>query len=223
MRTPSRSRIFAAATLLAMLPLASVQAADARATLQQFTDGLQGLDGRFVQRVFDGGGRMNEESQGRVELSAPRQFRWEYAEPFPQLIVADGDHVWIYDPDLEQVQVRTQSYEEQSSPLAALIDPAELDRQFDVSDGGPGDGVEWVVLTPKGDEAQFDSARLGFAGGQLQRMEMRDGLGQRTEISFEGWKRNPGFAADTFRFEPPPGVDVIGEIKAGAEVMPLGD
>lgn len=208
--------------VLATVATAS-HAADPRATLDQFTADLRGLDGRFVQRVFDNGGRLTEESEGRVALSAPRQFRWEYAEPFPQTIVADGDHVWIYDPDLEQVQVRTQSYEEQSSPLAALIDPGELDRQFTVTDGGPGDGVAWVVLTPKGDDAQFDSARLGFAGAQLQRMEMRDGLGQRTEISFEGWKRNPVFAGDTFRFEPPAGVDVIGEIKGGAEITPLGD
>lgn len=223
MRTPSRSRIFAATALLAMLPLASVQASDAHATLQQFTEGLKGLDGRFVQRVFSADGQLDEESQGRVALSAPRQFRWEYAEPFPQLIVADGDHVWIYDPDLEQVQVRPQSYEEQQSPLAALIDPAELDRQFTVDDGGSSDGLSWVTLTPKSDDAQFNAARLGFAGGQLQRMDMRDGLGQRTEISFEGWSRNPGFAADTFRFEPPAGVDVIGEVNAGAEVTPLGE
>lgn len=221
MRALLRFTWLAAALLVATLP--TQVRADARATLRQFTDGLQGLDGRFVQRVYDGAGRMNEESQGRVALSAPRQFRWEYADPFPQLIVADGDHVWIYDPDLEQVQVRTQSYEEQSSPLAALIDPAELDRQFEVSDGGPGDGVQWVVLAPKSEDAQFDSARLGFAGGQLQRMEMRDGLGQRTEITFDGWQRNPSFAADTFSFEPPAGVDVIGEVKSGAEVMPLGE
>lgn len=219
MRTPFR---FAGLALAATLS-AGAHAADPRATLSQFTDGLQGLDGRFVQRVYDGHDQLTEESQGRVALSAPRLFRWEYADPFPQLIVADGDHVWIYDPDLEQVQVRPQSHEEQQSPLAALIDPGELDRQFKVSDGGPGQGVDWVVLTPKGEDAQFDSARLGFAGGQLQRMEMTDSLGQRTEIAFEGWKRNPAFAGDTFRFDPPAGVDVIGEVNRGAEVTPLAD
>ena len=220
MCTPSCSRIFAAIVLLAAN---AAHAADPRVTLEAFTVDLKGLDGRFVQRVYAADGQLDEESQGRVALSAPRQFRWEYAEPFPQLIVADGDHVWIYDPDLEQVQVRPQSHEEQQSPLAALIDPAELDRQFTVGDGGVGDGLSWITLTPKSDEAQFDAARLGFEGGQLQRMEMRDGLGQRTEIVFEGWSRNPGFAADTFRFEPPAGVDVIGDINAGAEVTPLGD
>ena len=76
--------------------------------------------------------------RGSVKLSAPRQFRWEYLKPAPQLIVADGDHIWIYDPDLEQVTVRKQSLEEQGSPLAVLIDPTELDRQYKVSEGGTG-------------------------------------------------------------------------------------
>lgn len=210
--------------LLAVLFVSSLaNAADPRATLSEFTTDLRGLDGRFVQRVYDGNGQLNEESQGRVALSAPRQFRWEYADPFPQLIVADGDHVWIYDPDLEQVQVRMQSHEEQQSPLAALIDPGELDRQFTVTDGGTGEGAAWVVLTPKGEDAQFDSARLGFAGGQLQRMQMKDGLGQTTDITFEGWKRNPAFEAAAFSFTPPEGVDVIGEVASGAEVTPLAD
>lgn len=215
---------FRCLSLALLVSIASTsQAADPRATLAQFTAGLKGLDGRFVQRVYDGNGQLNEESQGRVALSAPRLFRWEYADPFPQLIVADGDHVWIYDPDLEQVQVRPQSHEEQQSPLAALIDPGELDRQFSVADGGSSEGVDWVVLTPKGEDAQFNSARLGFDGSTLQRMEMHDSLGQRTEIVFQDWKRNPAFAADTFRFTPPANVDVIGEINAGAEVTPLGD
>lgn len=195
-----------------------------RATLEGFSAGLQGLDGRFEQRVFDTEGRMTEETQGRVALSAPRQFRWEYEEPFPQLIVADGDHVWVYDPDLEQVQVRIQSHEEQQSPLTVLIDPSELERQFKVSAGDGEGGLEWVVLTPKDEEnAQFASARLGFKGQTLERMQMRDALGQRTEMSFSGWKRNPTFATGTFAFTPPEGVDVVGETAESADVFPIKD
>lgn len=198
--------------------------ADARAVLDGFTRGLQGLDGRFVQRVFDADGALDEETRGRVALSAPRQFRWEYEAPFPQLIVADGDHVWIYDPDLEQVQVRKQSHEEQQNPLTVLIDPSELERQFTVASGEARDGLDWVELTPKDpDTAQLASARLGFAGDTLGRMDMTDALGQRTVIAFDGWRRNPAFAPDTFRFEPPAGVDVIGERIESAEVYPVGD
>lgn len=208
------------------LPLVFVFAApaafgqDARAAFDRFSQGLQGLDGQFEQRVFDSNGHLSESSEGRVALRTPRQFRWEYQQPFPQLIVADGDHVWIYDPDLEQVNVRLQSHEEQSSPLAALIDRDELDRQFEVSEGGAQDGYRWLLLDPRGEQAEFSQARLAFSeAGELARMELDDALGQRTEVDFSGWQRNPSFDAGHFSFDPPEGVDVVGQMAEAAETF----
>ena len=198
--------------------------ADARTQMSTFTRGLKGLDARFQQRVFDPNGRPAETSSGRVMLSAPRYFRWEYQKPAPQLIVADGDHIWIHDPDLEQVTVRNQSFEEQGSPLAVLIDPTELERQYKVSEGGKAGGLDWLVLVPKKpDNAPFQRAKLGFGAGRLVRMELQDGLGQRTVIGFSPWLRNPRFAKGTFKFVPPPGTDVVGDVRTGAQVTPLRD
>jgi outer membrane lipoprotein carrier protein len=198
--------------------------AGARERMQVFTHGLKGLEGRFEQRVFDPNGKQTERSSGTVELSAPRQFRWAYLKPYAQLIVADGDHIWIHDPDLDQVTVRNQSFEEQSSPLTVLIDPTELERQFVVKDAGASGGLEWLQLTPrKADGAPFDKARLGFGAGGLVRMELFDALGQRTEMDFSGWQRNPRFAPSRFRFTPPKGSDVIGEVGESAKVTPLRD
>lgn len=208
---------------LVCLGLGPVAAADPHATLAAFTQGLEGLSGRFEQRVLDAQGQLREDSRGNIALAVPRQFRWEYEAPFPQLIVADGDKVWIFDPDLEQVQVRPQGAEEQQSPLTALIDPSELDRQFIVRDGGQEDGVTWVELEPRGEDAPFSKARLGFSDASLVRMEMTDMLAQRTVVSFSDWQRNPVFQAGTFRFVPPPGVDVIGDADAAAEAFPLQD
>jgi outer membrane lipoprotein carrier protein len=206
-----------------VLALASGTAfAGARERMQDFTHGLKGLEGRFEQRVFDPNGKQTEHSSGTVELSAPRLFRWAYIKPYAQLIVADGDHIWIHDPDLDQVTVRNQSFEEQSSPLAVLIDPTEFERQFVVKEAATSAGLEWVVLTPrKADGAPFDKARLGFGVGGLVRMELFDALGQRTVMSFAGWERNPRFAANRFRFTPPKGADVIGDITPPAKVTPL--
>ena len=196
----------------------------ARSQLDAFTRGLKGLDANFSQQVFDPNGRKADTSAGTVRMAAPRQFRWEYRQPAPQLIVADGDHIWIYDPELEQVTVRQQSLEEQDSPLSVLIDPTELDRQYKVSEGGRAGGLDWLVLAPrKADEAPFQRARLGFGATGLARMELTDGLGQRTVISFGAWKRNPAFAANTFRFTPPKGVDVVGSVSPSAQVSPLKD
>jgi outer membrane lipoprotein carrier protein len=211
---------------LAVLGLALTTSATAfaggKTRMQEFTRGLKGLEGQFEQRVFDASGRRTEHSFGTVELSAPRLFRWAYQKPYAQLIVADGDHVWIHDPDLEQVTVRNQSFEEQNSPLTVLIDPTELDRQFKATDAGASGGLEWLQLVPrKAEGAPFEKAKLGFGVGGLVRMELFDALGQRTEMTFSGWHRNPRFAAGRFRFTPPKGADVIGEVSPPAETVPL--
>ena len=198
--------ILSAALLLA----ANTVNAGARDELNAFTKGLKGLDGQFSQQVFDARGKQKETSSGRVAVSAPRLFRWEYVKPYPQLIVADGKTVWVHDPDLQQVSRRTQGAEEASSPLAILLDPSKLDRDFVVKDAGKVAGVEWLELTPKQAEAPFKSARLGFAKGGLAQMDYVDAHGQRTRISFSGWKRNPVFARGTFVYVPQKGVDVIG-------------
>lgn len=185
--------------------------AGARDDLDAFTRGLKGLQGGFAQTVYDSNGAKKEASTGRVSLSAPRLFRWEYVKPYPQLIVADGKTVWVYDPDLKQVTRRPQGAAEGNSPLAALVDPARLDRDYVVAEAGSKDGLEWLTLTPRNkDDASFESARLGFDQGGLGRMSFTDLLGQRTEIVFAKWQRNPAFASGTFTYVPPKGVDVVG-------------
>jgi outer membrane lipoprotein carrier protein len=209
------SPVFALVLVLVLvLGLATAAPAQAggRESFDAFTRGLKGLDGQFSQQVFDSKGQRKESSSGRVALSAPKLFRWEYVKPAPQLIVADGKAVWVYDPDLTQVTTRPQGEEEQNSPLTALTDPAKLERDFILKDAGSREGLSWLEILPKrGEEAGFRNARLGFdAGNALVRMEIVDALGQRTDIRFSGWKRNPTFAADTFRFVTPKGVDVVG-------------
>lgn len=200
------------ASVLAAMVLAGPVVAGGRDDLNTFTKGLKGLDGQFTQQVFDAQGKLKESSSGKVAVSAPRLFRWEYVKPYPQLIIADGRKVWVYDPDLQQVSVRPQGAEEQNSPLAVLVDPSRLDAQFVVKDAGIVGGLTWLSLAPRGgNDAGLRSARLGFGKTGLARMHFVDARGQRTEISFNGWKRNPSFAAGTFKYVKPKGVDLIGE------------
>ena len=207
MKHPIRLLVLGAALL------SGTALAGARDDLKSFTTGLKGLDGQFTQQVYDASGKLKETSSGRVAMSAPRLFRWEYTKPYPQLIVADGKKVWVYDPDLEQVSVREQGIEEQNSPLSALIDPGKLDQQFNVKESGVVDGLRWLLLTPKrAGDASFQSARLGFSDKGLTRMEVVDAVDQRTRIDFKGLKRNPSFAGGTFKYVPAKGVDIIGEI-----------
>ena len=171
--------------LILFLALAAgVAHAGAREQMDVFSNGVQGLAASFEQRVYDAGGALKETSSGTVQLQAPRQFRWEYLKPYPQLIVADGDHIWIYDPDMEQVNVRQQSLEEQNSPLALLIDVGQMERQFKVTEGGQGQGLSWLELVPPG----LRSGRPG-AHGDVRRPGPAHGHG------FLGLEAQPGLRA----------------------------
>jgi len=195
-----------------VLVLAQAAHADARADLAAFTQGLKSLQGGFSQEVYDTKGHLKQQSSGRVSLATPRQFRWEYVKPYRQLVVADGKTVWIYEPDLQQVSKRPQGPEEQNSPLAILIDPARLDRNYVVTDGGTSAGVNWLGIAPRSKaDSNFESARIGFKDGQLSQIVVTDPLGQRTQMYFAQWQRNLALSAATFGFTPPKGVDVIGD------------
>jgi outer membrane lipoprotein carrier protein len=202
----------------------TASAADAaRARMQAFSKDLKSITADFSQSVTDSDGRRSEASRGTMALKAPRQFRWETKEPYQQTIVADGQRVWVYEPDLQQVSVRSQSSEEAHSPLTVLTDLSQLDTQFATSEAGERDGLLWLKLASKGKDPEFEYAELGFSAKTLDRMVFKDQLGNTTEIRFDNWKRNPSVAADTFKFTPPKGVDVIGNTDPGAEVYPVKD
>lgn len=216
-------RLLARFALLLAAVLPGAAFADARAQLDTFSRGLDGLSGRFEQVVFDPLGKPLETSTGTLALKAPRQFRWVYEAPYAQVIVADGLNVWIHDVDLEQVTVRAQSSAESQSPLTVLTDLSMLDRDFKVTPRPESDGVQWLRLESLAEEPAFQSCDLGFAGNALDRMVLTDHLGQRNEIRFSGWQRNPAFAANAFAFSVPEGVDLVGEPVEGAEAFPIRD
>lgn len=195
----------------------------ARSRLESFAANLQSLSARFEQSVTGANGHQGESSSGEFMLKAPRQLRWHTTKPFEQLIVADGNKVWIFDPDLEQVSVRRQGLEEAHSPLTVLTDLSLLDRDFAVSESGQHDDLQWLKLVSRAKEPEFAFAELGFDKSHLVRMRFEDSLGNTTEIRFSDWKRNPQLKADTFSFTPPPDVDVVGDVDSDAEVFPIKD
>jgi len=188
----------------------------AREQLNHFSTGLESLHARFDQKVISSDGAVQDSSGGEVWLSRPRRFRWEYGGDFPELIVADGERVWIHDVTLEQVTVREQSAAEADSPLAILIEPARLDKEFTVREAGEAFGLQLLELTPGEQETEFERILLGLRGDSLELMIMEDAFGLRTEIRFEQIERNPLLDASLFIFEPPDGVDLIGDVPGGS-------
>ena len=215
-----RSILFCCCVLLATVASA---ADSARARLDAFAKGISSISADFSQQSIDPNGGAGKTSTGTLALKAPRQFRWDVARPYKQLIVADGERVWVYDPDLEQVTVRAQGTEEAHSPLTVLTDLAQLDRDFATSEQGSHDGLTWLRLKSKDKEPQFEYCDLGFDAQGLARMEFQDTFGNRTTIAFSHWRRNPQLADGTFRFTPPKGVDVIGDPTPAAQAFPVKD
>ncbi len=178
--------------------------------LQAYLDGMQSFEARFQQKI-SGSESDGEESSGRFYLKRPGKLRWDYEKPHTQAIVADGRRLWVYDAELKQVVVKTIDEALAASTPAMLLAGREtVSEGYKVSAGAERDGKEWVRMLPKRGDTDFLSIELGFAGKELQAMELRDKLGQTTRIEFSRIRRNGGVDDKLFEFKPPKGVDVIG-------------
>ena len=194
--------------------LAMFVASAALANVERFQSYLrttQSARGDFEQKVYDRGGKLVQESKGSFAFLRPGRFRWTYAKPVDQLIVGDGERVWIHDRDLNQVTVRRLARALGSTPAALLAGASDVEKAFDLKDAGQSDGLEWLDARPKERDAGFEAIRIGFGATGIQAMQLTAHFGQRTELRFSNITRNPKLDAAEFRFQPPPGADVLGE------------
>jgi len=198
----------------ALLFLVFVSANSAAAALERFkafASGTQAARADFEQTVRDRGGKTLQQAKGRFVFQRPGKFRWVYDKPVDQVIVGDGERVWIHDRDLNQVTVRKLSRALGSTPAALLAGSADVEKAFELSDAGTRDGLEWLEAKPKEREAGFERVRMGFGENGIQAMELVDHFGQTTLLRFTNLARNPKVEASEFRFTPPKGADVLGE------------
>jgi len=177
---------------------------------QSFLRTTQAAKADFQQKVFDKSGKLVQESRGNFSFLRPGRFRWTYVKP-PQLIVGDGERVWIHDSDLNQVTVRKAARVLGATPAALLAGASDLEKSFELVDAGNKDGLEWLEARPRQKESGFERIRLGLSATGVDAMELVDHFGQTTQLRFTNMVRNPQFDAGTFRFTPPKGVDVLGE------------
>jgi outer membrane lipoprotein carrier protein len=196
--------------LLSLLVVSSVQAA-AVDRFREFAKSTQAARAGFEQKVYDKAGKLVQESKGSFVFQRPGKFRWVYAKPTDQVIVGDGERVWIHDRDLNQVTVRKLTAALGSTPAALLAGSADIEKAFELSEGGSRDGLEWLEARPREREAGFERVRMGFGPNGVQAMELTDHFGQTTHLRFSDMTRNPKVDPGEFRFKPPPGADVLGE------------
>jgi outer membrane lipoprotein carrier protein len=190
---------------------ASTSSAAAIERFKAFLRTTQSASATFEQKVYDRSRKLVQDATGRFVFLRPGRFRWTYAKPTDQVIVGDGERVWIHDKDLNQVTVRRLSKALGSTPAALLAGASDVESAFELSEAGERDGMEWLEARPREKEAGFERIRLGFGAAGIQAMELTDHFGQTTVLRFTNLVRNPKLDAGEFRFEPPPGADVLGE------------
>ena len=177
--------------------------------LHTFLAEVQSLRSTFAQHLFDENMRLLEEATGVMSLHRPGRFRWTYESPYPQEIVGDGERVWIYDVELEQVTVSSLDETLGDSPAALLSTDRGVEKSFEIRDLGAQGELAWVELRSRSTHASFSAIRLGFDARTLSMMELVDSFGQLTQIRFLDVEVNPALDASQFQFSPPPGTDVI--------------
>ena len=204
--TPPRSLAAGVAAVgLAVSIAASAAPVD---TLREFVRDVKSGHAQFTQSVTSPDGAKKKASSGSFDFARPNRFRFAYAKPFEQTIVADGEKVWIYDRDLNQASSRRIGQALGATP-AALLSGGSLDKDFDLTNLPARDGLEWAEAKPKAKDGAFQSVRVGFRGKDLAALEIVDSFGQKSLLRFEGFAANAAIAPETFRFTPPAGADVI--------------
>jgi outer membrane lipoprotein carrier protein len=210
----TRASLHACCAAVAGLALAGAAHAadDAVTRVASYLDGVKTLSASFVQVVRDREGRITERATGTLSVARPDRFRWDYLEPYEQVIVADGRKLWLYDADLQQVTVRGLEEGLGSTPAMLLSGAGRLDDSFgSLSVEQDGDWT-WCRLKPLATTSDFESVSLALGTkGELAGMELVDKLGQTTRIDFSALRKNATLDDKLFRFEPPAGADVIGD------------
>lgn len=205
--------------VLAAAMLCSVGAVHAAAldTLHEFVKSTRAGKTGFTQVIVSKTGKVSNPASGTFQFQRPGKFRWVYDKPYEQWIVGDGEKLWIYDKDLNQVTVRKLGGALGQSPAAILAGSDDLEKNFTLKEAATKDGLEWLEATPKSKDTTFELVRIGLRreGGvvSLAAMELADSFGQTSVLTFGKLERNASLAADTFKFTPPKGADVFGEDK----------
>lgn len=200
-----------AATTFALSGTASAGALD---QFKTFVSGTKAARGEFTQtqlRSRQGAGKAQPASSGSFLFARPGKFIWTYHKPYEQVLQADGETLYVYDKDLNQVTTRKLGNALGSSPAAILFGSNDLEKNFTLAEAGARDGLEWLTATPKAKDTTFEQIGIGLKDGVPQAMELKDSFGQTSVLKFTNFQRNPQLGAQQFKFEVPKGAEVVSQ------------
>jgi len=187
-----------------------VSASQAKQHLDRFFAEVHSFNGSFVQTVYDENDEVIQDSNGDVALEKPGKFRWHYVEPYPQLILADGDYLWLYDPELLQATAKPIDEALGNAPIMLLTNIRPLEQDFKIVEADSREGLDWVELVPLVQDTEFHRIQIGLNEEGIQKMELHDHFAQKTVIEFTDLKVDVSFPQQHFEFVPPAGVDIVG-------------
>jgi outer membrane lipoprotein carrier protein len=202
------------AVILLGLLISNSALADGVSALKAFYRNTNSMRAGFHQEVKDGQGNIVQQVEGTMQLDRPNKFRWDYNKPYEQQIISDGEEVFLFDTELEQVTIRTLNQALGMSPAALLAGGDGVEKNFALKNVQRPEreaNIEWVQAMPKVEDGGFERIYIGFKGSELRYMEMIDSFDHTTAIAFNNVERNPSLAVETFLFKVPKGVDVVGE------------
>lgn len=206
----SISRLALVAGLLAFSSLASASALE---QFKSFVATTKAAQGEFTQRQVkmdkQGKPQVSNVSEGRFMFARPGRFIWLYEKPYEQLLQADGENLYIYDKDLNQVTIRPLGDALASSPAAILFGSNEVEKNFVLKEAGSKEGLEWLQLTPRAKDSPFEQIGIGLRNGVPEAMELRDTFGQISVLTFPRFEKNPPLSPNQFKFEVPKGADIF--------------
>lgn len=205
---------FILAIVFSVMTSAVAQASDGATThLISLLGGITTMQASFVQNTTDAKGHKQPVQTGKMSVKRPGMFRWEVIKPSPQMVLTTGNMLWIYDPELLQATKHRLNDQAGNTPSLLLSgDPAKIEAAFVISEEASSLTEPVFLLTPRDKEALFENLRVRFKGNQLLRMELKDTLGQTTDIRFSDIRVNPVLPASQFEFTPGKGVDVIDQM-----------
>ena len=194
----------------AALAIGTQASAAALDQFKSFVAGTKSARGDFTQTQLrkTTAGKAAPPSTGTFVFARPGKFIWTYQKPYEQVLQADGDTLYLYDKDLNQVTTRKLGNALGSSPAAILFGSNDLEKNFTLAEAGTRDGLEWLSATPKTKDTTFEQIGIGLKDGVPQAMELKDNFGQTTLLKFTSFQRNPSLGAQTFKFEVPKGAEV---------------
>ncbi|MFN3792361.1 outer membrane lipoprotein chaperone LolA [Massilia sp.] len=207
------SRKFAFAALIAASLAAGAAQAAALDQFKSFVATTKSAKGEFTQQQLtkSKSGKAAPVSSGSFVFARPGKFIWTYQKPYEQLLQADGETLYIYDKDLNQVSTRKLGNALGSSPAAILFGSNDLEKNFALSEAGERDGAEWLTAVPKAKDTTFEQIGIGLKGGVPVAMELKDQFGQVSLLKFTNFQRNPALGAQQFTFSVPKGADVVNQ------------